>query len=225
MPETLAAASPERVSARLLAATGGAAALAYLAGLWFQLPVLCLVVKPLPVLALAAWLLADAGLRATYARRVACGLALSALGDVLLEMPSGFLPGLGAFLLAHLVYIAAFVGETRALRPLRALPFAAYGLTLFAWLRPGLGALAAPVAAYAAALSILQWRAAACVGASRRGRSAEALGLGGAVLFALSDSLIGLDRFHEPLLGARYAIILLYWAGQAGLALSARPTR
>lgn len=219
------AASHEGLNARLLAGVGGAAALAYLLGLWFQAPSLRLIVKPLPVLALAAWLLARSASRTSYAWRLALGLGLSALGDVLLELPSGFLPGLGAFLLAHLVYVAAFVGETRALRPLRALPFAAYGVTLFACLRSGLGSLAVPVAVYAAALSAMQWRAAACVGATGRGRLAEGLGLGGAVLFALSDSLIGLDRFHAPLAGARYAIILLYWAGQAGLALSARAGR
>jgi alkenylglycerophosphocholine/alkenylglycerophosphoethanolamine hydrolase len=45
----------------------------------------------------------------------------------------------------------------------------------------------------------------------------------GAVLFGLSDTLIAIDRFHAPFPGARYAIILLYWAGQAGIAASARP--
>ncbi len=217
--------TPGRLSARVLAVVGLAAALFYLLGLWFEAQTLRLIVKPLPVLALAAWLLAGSSSRAPYARRIVLGLGLSALGDVLLELPSGFLPGLGAFLLAHLAYVAAFVSETRALRPLRALPFAAYGVTFFACLHRGLGALAVPVALYAAAISTMQWRAAACVGATARGRSAEWLGLGGALLFALSDSLIGLDRFHAPLAGARYAIILLYWAGQAGLALSARPLR
>jgi uncharacterized membrane protein YhhN len=43
----------------------------------------------------------------------------------------------------------------------------------------------------------------------------------GAILFGLSDTLIAIDRFHAPLPGARYAIILLYWAGQAGIAASA----
>jgi hypothetical protein len=29
--------------------------------------------------------------------------------------------------------------------------------------------------------------------------------------------LIGLDRFHAPISGVRYAIGVLYWAGQAGI--------
>jgi hypothetical protein len=37
-----------------------------------------------------------------------------------------------------------------------------------------------------------------------------------------SDTLIAIDRFRVPLPGAPYAIILLYWAGPAGIAASAR---
>jgi uncharacterized membrane protein YhhN len=194
------------------------AAGAYLLGLWSQAPLLRLAVKPLPVLALAAWLLASAAGRETYARRVAAGLGLSALGDVLLEFPSGFVAGLGAFLLAHLVYVTAFLSRTRAPRPWRALPFAAYGFAYLAYVAPGLGTMQWPVTAYVVTIMAMLWRAAACLGADPRAR----LGLLGALLFACSDSLIGLDRFHAPILGARYAIILLYWAGQLGLALSAR---
>lgn len=213
------------MSTRGLAALGLSAALAYVAGLWWQAPTLRLWVKPLPVLALAAWVTSPSGARGPYARRIALGLLLSALGDVLLELPSGFVPGLCAFLLAHCAYLAAFLGETRAPRLLRGLPFLAYGLALYALLARGLGALAAPVGVYAAALSAMQWRAAACLGSGMRGATAERLGFGGALLFALSDSLIGLDRFHAPLPGARYAIIALYWAGQTGLAFSVRARR
>jgi uncharacterized membrane protein YhhN len=41
------------------------------------------------------------------------------------------------------------------------------------------------------------------------------------VLFGLSDTLIAVDRFRAPMPGAGYAIILLYWAGQTGIAASA----
>ncbi|HET6896715.1 MAG TPA: lysoplasmalogenase family protein [Vicinamibacteria bacterium] len=45
----------------------------------------------------------------------------------------------------------------------------------------------------------------------------------GAVLFGLSDTLIAIGRFRASLPGgALLAIILLYWAGQAGIAASAR---
>lgn len=196
-----------------------AAAGAYLLGLWLQAPALRLAVKPFPVLALAAWLLTGKSGRETYARRIAAGLGLSALGDVLLEFPAGFVPGLGAFLLAHLAYAAAFIVRSRAWQPWRALPFAVYGTAYLAFVSAGLGALAAPVTTYVIAIMAMLWRAAACLGVDPRARC----GLLGALLFACSDSLIGLDRFHAPIDGVRYAIILLYWAGQLGIAMSARP--
>lgn len=212
-----------RLRARTLAAVGLFAAVLYVAGLAAGAALLCLVSKPVPVLALAAWLLGDVRAGRRYARFIALGLVLSALGDVLLELPGRFVLGLAAFLLAHLAYVAAFVSQTRRPAWARALPFGAYAATLFTLLRPGLGALTAPVIAYVVALTAMQWRAAACVGATARGRRAEWIGLAGAFLFALSDSLIGLDRFHAPIAYVRYAIIVLYWLGQVGLAWSARP--
>jgi uncharacterized membrane protein YhhN len=66
----------------------------------------------------------------------------------------------------------------------------------------------------------MMWRAAARIGASPRGFCAAAIGLAGALLFAASDTLIALDRFHASIPGARYPIIALYWLGQLGLATS-----
>lgn len=199
------------------AVLAAAAATAYLAGLAFDVAWLRLVTKPVPVLCLAGWV-ASRPSRSGWL--VAGGLLLSALGDVLLETPDLFLAGLSAFLLAHVAYTAAFALLERRLRALRALPFAAYGLGLFAWLRPGLGELARPVAAYVVAICAMLWRAAALPGGARSRVAWPALG--GALLFAASDTLIGLDRFRAPIPGVRYPIILLYWLGQTGLALSVR---
>jgi uncharacterized membrane protein YhhN len=43
----------------------------------------------------------------------------------------------------------------------------------------------------------------------------------GAILFAASDTLLGLDRFRAPVAGVRYAILPLYWLGQLAIAWSA----
>lgn len=43
----------------------------------------------------------------------------------------------------------------------------------------------------------------------------------GAILFGFSDFLIDIHRFHQPLPGAVFAIILAYWAGQALFAVMA----
>ncbi len=45
--------------------------------------------------------------------------------------------------------------------------------------------------------------------------------LAGAILFGFSDTLIGIHRFHQPLPGAAFAIILTYWMAQALFAATA----
>ncbi|HEU0092074.1 MAG TPA: lysoplasmalogenase [Vicinamibacteria bacterium] len=201
---------------RVLAALAVVAAILYLATLAVEAPALRLLSKPVPALALAALVLS--GRRDGYAAALAGGLVLSALGDALLEVPGHFVAGLATFLCAHLAYTAAFVREETRLRIGRALPFALWLLGAFVWIRPGLGEMTFPVVVYMLAIGTMMWRAAARWG-DHPGATAA---LAGAVLFGLSDTLIAIDRFRVPLPGAPYAIILLYWAGQAGIAASAR---
>ena len=198
-----------------LAAVAMVAALLYVAGLANRAPRLRLVSKPVPALALAA--LALSARRDGYATAVAAGLVLSAVGDVLLERPGHFVGGLATFLCAHLAYTAAFVRDERRLRLERAVPFAIWLLAAFWSVRPGLGDMTVPVVLYMFAIGTMLWRAAARWGAHPGALAA----LVGAILFGLSDTLIAIDRFRTPLPGAPYAIIVLYWAGQTGIAASA----
>lgn len=201
---------PARPRARALLLVAAAAALAFLAGMAFDRPLLRLATKAVPAACLA--LMVAGAEEGRYARGVGAGLWLSALGDFLLEArPSFFLYGLLAFLAAHLAYVAAFLAASRRPALLCAIPFAAWGTTAFALLREGLGGLRVPVAVYMAAIVTMMWRASA-VGP---------LALVGAVLFGASDSLIAFDRFKAPLPWASLPIILLYWAGQLLIALSA----
>ena len=201
---------------RALAALAVVAAILYLWALAFDAPAVRLLSKPVPALALAALVLS--GRRDAYAAALAGGLSLSALGDALLEVPGHFVAGLAAFLCAHLAYTAAFLRGERRLRLGRALPFAVWLLAAFVWIRPGLGEMTVPVVVYMLAIGTMMWRAAARWGA----HGGAAAALVGAVSFGLSDTLIAIDRFRLPLPGAPFAIILLYWAGQAGIAASAR---
>ena len=177
----------------------------------------------MPVLALA--LLVGKGPRDSYTRLIASGLAFSALGDLLLELQGRFLAGLLAFLMAHLLYGSAFWLDVRDPAWPRVVPFAIWGALAWAALRPGLGALAGPVLFYLLAILAMMWRAWARVGRSRRGPESAWWAAAGALLFGLSDTLIALDRFRAEIPLARWPIILLYWAGQWGLARSARPFR
>lgn len=201
---------------RLLLGAAFAAAVLCLVALEMGRPTLMLALKPLPVLLLAAFLWPA---REVYGRRVAAGLLFSAVGDVLLELgPQLFLWGVGAFFIAHLFYIAAFLSAEKGLRPTAAIPAIVLGLLVFPRLLPGLEGqgLLVPVLLYTLALCAMLWRALA-----RRGALAGALG---AAAFAISDSLIALDRFAPegaPVPHVRYAILILYWLGQLGITLSA----
>jgi alkenylglycerophosphocholine hydrolase len=191
----------------------------YVAGLAIEAPALRLCAKPLPAVALA--LLVTTSGRDRYTRAIAAGLLLSAIGDILLERPGRFVPGLVAFLLAHVAYTTAFLDDERRLRVSRAAPFAVWLVAAFLWIRDGLADMEMPVVVYMLAIGAMMWRAAARIEWRDRPRPGAWAALVGAVLFGLSDTLIAIDRFRAPIPGARYAIILLYWAGQAGIAGSA----
>lgn len=202
----------------VLAGVGIGTALLYFVGMAAALPALCLAVKPFPALALAAWVLRRCP--RSVGRWTAAGLVLSAMGDVVLEA-GHFLPGLLAFLSAHVAYVAAFVSADRRPALGRAVPFLAWGLLAFALLRPGLGTMGLPVAVYVAVICTMMWRAAARVGSPGTPALAAALGLAGAVAFGTSDTLIAVSRFAAPIPGARWPIMVLYWLGQSGIAASA----
>jgi uncharacterized membrane protein YhhN len=203
---------------RTLAAIGIATALLFFVGVAAGLPALRLATKPIPVLALATWVSLQC--RAPLGWLTAGGLVFSALGDGLLEI-GFFLPGLFAFLAAHLMYIAAFVAAERRPALGRAVPFLAWGTGALLLLRPGLGSMAAPVTAYVVVVCSMMWRAAARIGSRGTPALAAALGLAGAVAFGASDTLIAFDRFADPIPGSAWLIMLLYWLGQCGIAASA----
>lgn len=210
---------PAGARAWVLAAAGVVAAAAFLVGIAVDSALLRLAAKPLPVLCLAVWV-AAAG-RGPSARPLCFGLVFSALGDGLLEAsPNLFLAGLLAFLGAHVAYGAGFVLETRRASVLRAVPFALWAVLGYLAMRAGLANLQVPVILYLTAICVMMWRAAALVGHEGEAGRHEWLALAGAVLFGMSDTLIGLDRFRAPLPGARVPIILLYWLGQLGVAAS-----
>jgi alkenylglycerophosphocholine/alkenylglycerophosphoethanolamine hydrolase len=177
--------------------------------------------KPFPLIALLLWMrLAPAG---HYRRWISLGLMLSLVGDMLLEVPADlFVFGLGAFLLGHLCFLLAYLGDSRrpALLPLAIA--AAFGIGMFSLLaQNGLGPLQIPLALYALTISCMLWRALARIGVASIASRSAWLGAIGAVLFVLSDSMIGLNRFVGHFAGADVAIILTYWFGQLGIAASA----
>ncbi|NWD70833.1 lysoplasmalogenase [Pseudomonas gingeri] len=202
----------------LILALMGAAAFLY--GVSIEMPMLCLLTKPVPVLVLLGWL-HDAP-PSEYRRWISLGLIFSLLGDVLLAWPGDlFVFGLGAFLVAHLAYLKAYLGDCRRLAPLPLLLALLIGAGLLGILMSkGLGELLIPVTVYALDISAMLWRALARLGSDVPKRSAL-LAAAGALTFAFSDSLIGIDRFVVKFAAAPYLIIIAYWLGQWGIAASA----
>jgi uncharacterized membrane protein YhhN len=196
-----------------LFAIGAVASAAYLWAFAGSRSGLAVALKPVPVLCLAVWVASSA--RGTAAWLVVAGLVVSLIADVVIER--SFLAGLGLFLVAHLLYIGAFFARTTALRPALALPFVAWGVLVLWRLWPGLGPMRVAVVIYAIAICTMMWRAAALVGLP-----GGVTALVGAILFAASDTLIAMDRFHKPIGGVQYPIMVLYWGGQALIAASSR---
>jgi len=174
-------------------------------------PVLLFIFKPLTTLLIIA-----VGWRAPVWIRV--GLVCSLGGDVALMFAGGFVPGLVAFLLAHLAYLRAFTQVRRFGAWWSA--FVGYGVlavVLLAWLWPGVPAeLRMPVLVYVACLAsmaaqaaVVGWRARGTV----FGHEDALLALGGA-LFLFSDSCIAFNKFAGPLPTAAALVLPTYWAAQ-----------
>lgn len=204
------------------------AALVFVLGAYLDLHAVRLASKPWPVLLLAAWVWRDAAAD-RYRNAMIAGLFCSVAGDLFLEASPRtlFLPGLVSFLVAHVFYVLAYVSDTRALAPLRAIPAYVYGVGLVVLLSPGLGAMTIPVALYALVICTMLWRAAARVGHVTE--TSARLALVGAMTFAASDSLIAIGRFGGHLVDEslrtstpwRLAIMATYWLGQWAIAASA----
>ena len=151
-------------------------------------------------------------------------LFLSLLGDVALMVPGGFVPGLAAFLLAHLAYIALFKRGVPWFPSRGALVLTlAVGVGMYAFLWQGglpVG-LRAPVAAYVVAISLMTAQA---LGRARAlGTRGAWLVAAGACCFMLSDALLATNRFVQPLPLAALWVLASYYIAQLLIAACARP--
>ncbi len=160
------------------------------------------------------------------------GLGLSLLGDVALLWPQqGFLPGLAAFLLAHLAYLFAFARGVRlAAWPLAFAGYALLAAAVLSLLWPGVpGPLRWPVLAYVLCLAAMAAQTASAWHAARSGDASTRRRLGGAALggalFLTSDALLAFNRFHSPLPLATLWILASYWAAQWLIASALPPRR
>ena len=155
---------------------------------------------------------------------MAGALFLSTVGDVLIELGDRyFMFALGAFALAHVLYTILFVsywrtsgigrgGDRYALVAATVL----YSGVLLWRIWPGLAnqqgaqSLKVPVIIYTVLLTIMVITAVLAPFVS------QLIGFG-AVLFLISDSLLALNRFRQPVPFAAYLIWATYYLAQFGL--------
>jgi uncharacterized membrane protein YhhN len=178
------------------------------------------VCKPAVLLLLVATAVAlepAPGLEARRAWFVAA-LAFSLAGDILLMLPRDrFVAGLGAFLVAHLCYVAGFLSDAPGriallvAAVLVAVAIVPFARVVLAGVRRTDRDLVAPVCGYIVVISAMVVTALA---------TGSWLAGAGAVLFAVSDSMIAWSRFVRPFAWSSVAIMVTYHLGQAGLVLS-----
>ena len=163
----------------------------------------------------------------TVRRYILIGLVASLVGDVALTLPGGFIPGLLAFLAAHLAYLWAF---TRV-KPFASWPtsFLLYGVlagAVLSLLWPGIApALQVPVTAYviclasmAAQTAVIAWQVRGTPDAQR----GVLLAFGG-LMFFCSDGLLALNKFAGPVPLAALFVLPTYWTAQWCIATWLKP--
>lgn len=153
------------------------------------------------------------------------GLFASWLGDLFLlrEEDAFFTLGLSAFLIAHLAYAWSF---SKAQQDTIQIPLAkkyplfvigafAFGVVMFTLFYNNLHGLLIPVIFYIAAILVMALTAISRYG--RTNRKSFQWVLAGALLFLISDSILGFNKFTQPLPWANIWIMLTYMAAQASL--------
>jgi alkenylglycerophosphocholine/alkenylglycerophosphoethanolamine hydrolase len=202
-----------------LLAAGLISAVLFVADVGKESVVVRVVLKSVPLLCLIIWARLTA--RDRYAALILVGLIFSLAGDVLLEISDDlFVPGLIAFLIGHVGYIAAFLAVTRKLMVSRVWPFAAWVILAYLLLFPNLKDMVIPVAAYVIVIGAMMWRSSTTV--DRPALRWQWLAVIGAILFGLSDTLLAFKKFSGLTVGPSFTIIIFYWFGQLALALSVK---
>ena len=129
-----------------------------------------------------------------------------------------FMGGLGSFLVAHILLIFLYgnlklnqgIGFNGPQKARVSFPIILAGTGLIAVLYPGLGALKIPVIIYALALMIMVLQSVYRYGFT----SAQSFWniIAGALLFMLSDSVLAINKFLQPVANAGVLVIATYMA-------------
>jgi uncharacterized membrane protein YhhN len=158
------------------------------------------------------------------------GLLFSMAGDIFLMLPrEQFIPGLISFLLAHLAYLRGFNQSAPPINLVSVLLVLLVGITsmqLYRRLAGGLHAsgqadLKIPVLAYSALISLMLISALLSLVRPEWAEGPALVASSGALLFFLSDSFLGWNKFVAPLSYGHLRVIVTYHLGQILIVLGA----
>jgi uncharacterized membrane protein YhhN len=161
-----------------------------------------------------------------FHRMIIIALFFSWVGDLTLQLAGFsedfFLAGLISFLIAQLVYMAAFLsikGPSILLtrKAYLAIPVVLYGVLILWLLWDGLGDMLIPVIAYC--MVIMAMVLAAINRKMKVNPQSYQLVLLGAVIFVLSDSILAINKFKQPFELARVASMTSYITAQYLIAI------
>jgi uncharacterized membrane protein YhhN len=183
-----------------------------------------MVTKPLLMLLLILFFfLATKGTQNIFRNLVLLGLLFSWMGDVVLlfqeRNPNFFLGGLVSFLIAQICYTLAFRQISTHHSPTliqekgwMLIPFLVYGMGFYFLIKGGLGTMRIPVIIYEVVILLMGITA---MNRSRRvGDSSFIFVFAGALCFILSDSLLAVNKFSQPLPFSGFFIMLTYIMAQ-----------
>ena len=152
---------------------------------------------------------------------VYAALLFSWLGDVLLILVPWngvfFIAGLGGFLIAQLIYTFMNLnfcndGNSKPMLIWQSFFVRLYGIIYFILIKESLGAMLIPVAIYCAVITLMGITAVGRLG--RANKSSFYLVFLGAIIFIISDSVIGLNRFAGPVEYAGPIVMSTYLLAQ-----------
>ncbi len=152
-------------------------------------------------------------------------LALSVVGDLMLLSTDrrAFLGGLGAFLLAHVAFLATFLalGFQAIVAVGAAVSISGVASAVWRWLSPHVGSMREPVLAY---LLVIAAMVAVSIGVAARHPAGTGPWVAlAAVVFLISDLCVARDRFVAPGKGNRLLGLPLYYFAQVLFAWSVPP--
>lgn len=177
------------------------------------------IAKPAIVISLIfLFIKTSGGISKSIKRITILALGFSVLGDILLmfvdQSPHFFTSGLVAFLLAHIMYILVFLRHRNKRQSMVGfvILLLVYASGLFYLLKDGLGDMLIPVIVYM--IVILSMATSAFVRKGIVNTNSYNLVFIGAIFFMISDSILALNKFYQPIPFSNINIMLTYALAQ-----------